>query len=272
VTLSERHAIIQCAVNGGERGPNPHIPVEPERIAHEAIRAARSGASIIHLHAWLDGAPTQDPSSYVAIMDRVREAVPEVIFNLTTTGSIGMPDNERLRPLEAMPEIATLDCGTMNWGNAVLGSSPSFVDRALDEMLARGIRPELHALDVSWLRAITELTNTRSLRLPLIHLYVSTGSGAPWSLGLLDVYAAGLPDAAVVGLTADGGDHFPAMAVALARGWHVRTGLEDVVADSDGSFVKSNAELVERAVTLAEAMGRPVASPSIARELLGLSG
>ena len=264
-------AIVTCALVGGEFATqNPHHPRAPAEIVREGIEAARAGAAVLHVHALTEaGEPTQDPDAYRAIADGIRAAAPDVLFNFTTGGSSGMSDDERLRSLEASPELASLDCGSTNFGDGVFVSTPAFVDRAAREMQERGVRPELECFEAGMVWSARRLVEEGHVEAPgFFQLVLGVRGGAPARVDTLCHLASLLPEGAVWAATAIGRAHFPLMAATLALGGHIRTGLEDVAYTAHGVFARSNSELVERAVRLCVAVGRPPATPAQAREIL----
>jgi 3-keto-5-aminohexanoate cleavage enzyme len=258
--------IVTCALVGGEQeSPNPHHPRTLDDVVREGIEAARAGAAVLHVHARTrKGEPTQDPGVYREIADAIRAEAPDVLFNFTTGGSEGMTEDERLRSLEAGPEIASLDVGSMNFGEGVFLNPPAFVRRAAEEMRRRGILPELECFEAGMVAA------AEGLAPGFFQLVLGVPGGAPARVDTLCHLASLLPQDAVWAATAIGREHFRIMAATLALGGHVRTGLEDVAFTERGVHARSNAELVERTVAMAEAVGRPVASPVETREILGL--
>ena len=236
------------------------------------IDAARAGAAALHIHARTrDGEVTQDAGTYGEIRDAIRAEAPDVILNFTTGGSVGMSDDERLGSLPAQPELASLDCGTMNFGDAVFQNTPQFIDRMAREMLERGVKPEIECFDVGMVAAGARLVHDELVaEPPLFQLVLGVRGGAPARVDTLVHLVSLLPPGSVWAAAAIGPPHFPLMAAALAMGGHIRSGMEDVAYVARGEFATSNAQLVTRAVALCEAIGRPVATPAQARELLGI--
>jgi 3-keto-5-aminohexanoate cleavage enzyme len=266
-------AIITCAVIGGAlESANPNRPTNFDEIVESAVGGAKAGAAILHLHARTrDGTPTQDPDVYREMVDAIRSEAPDVVLNFTLSGTIGMDHEERLRALEAGPEIGTLDCGSLNLDGTVWATSPEVLERATAAMKEAGVRPELECLEPGWVCTAARLWEDGHVAdPPFMQIMLGVGDGAPPRVDTLLHMASLIPREAVWAATAIGPAHFRVMAVALALGAHVRTGLEDVAHLEDGRLAESNAELVARAVRLAEAIGRPVATPAEAREILRL--
>jgi 3-keto-5-aminohexanoate cleavage enzyme len=264
--------VVTCAVSGGEPSPNPHHPRRLEAIAREGIAAAKAGAAVLHLHA-VDraGRFSQEPEVYRELVAAIRAEAPEVLINLTTGASVGMGQEERLRSLAAEPELASLDCGSMNFGDDVFLNPPHFLRRAAEEMAGRGIKPELECFEAGHVEAAAALVAEGLVAAPpLVQLVLGVRGGAPARVDMLCHLQALLPQPCIWAATAVGRAHFPLMAATLALGGHVRTGLEDVARSAAGVWAGSNAELVRRAAALAEGVGRPLATPAEARRLLGL--
>lgn len=270
--MSEQPVIVTCALIGGAPSNNPHHPVTASDIIREGIAAARAGAAVLHIHARTDdGAPTQDPADYQAIGAAIRSDV-EVVLNYTTGGSPGMSDDERLGSVRAQPELASLDSGTMNFGgddDFVFVNTPSFQMRAAGEMSEHGVKPELECFDAGMVIAARELIDRGLIAAPpLFQIVLGVRGGAPARLDTLVHLVQLLPRDALWAAFAVGRAHFPMMAGVLALGGNVRTGMEDVAYTAAGVRATSNAELVERSVAMCKLVGRPVATPLEARELL----
>jgi 3-keto-5-aminohexanoate cleavage enzyme len=266
-------AIITCAVIGGAlESVNPHRPTNFDEIVESAIGGARAGAAILHLHARTrEGVPTQDPGVYREMANAIRSETPDVVLNFTLSGTIGMDHEERLRALAAGPDIGTLDCGSLNLDGTVWATSPEFLERATTAMKEAGVRPELECLEPGWVCTATRLWEAGLVEdPPFMQIMLGVGDGAPPRVDTLLHMASLVPPQAVWAATAIGPSHYRVLAAALALGGHARTGLEDVAHLENGELAESNAQLVERAVRLAEAIGRPAATPAQAREILRL--
>ena len=145
--------IITAAICGAEvlKEHNPAVPYTVEECVREARSAYDAGASIIHLHVrYDDGTPTQDKARFKVIIDAIREACPDVIIQPSTGGAVGMTDDERLQPTELHPEMATLDCGTLNFGgDEVFMNTENTIRYFGQRMIELGIKPELEVFDKS---------------------------------------------------------------------------------------------------------------------------
>jgi 3-keto-5-aminohexanoate cleavage enzyme len=266
-------AMLTCAVAGGVITGNPNQPATREQVIEQAVAAARAGASILHIHArTLDGEMTQAPEDYLAIKHAVREQAEDVVLNFTTGGKLGSPAEERRRSLQADPELASLNCGSINFGpdDVVFMNPKSLIEELAEEMADRGIVPEYECFDMGMAVTAARLASTARGVPGFLHMVLGVIGGAPPSVESIQLFAGLVPDGLPWMVTAIGRHNFPMMAVTLALGGHIRTGLEDVVYVAPGEYAESNAQLVMRARTLCEAVGRPVATPAQAREILGI--
>jgi 3-keto-5-aminohexanoate cleavage enzyme len=267
-------AMLTCAVSGGILTGNPNQPSTRDDVIREALGAARAGASIVHIHARTQsGEMTQAPEDYEAIKQAIRDAGEDVVLNFTTGGRLGAPAEERRRSLDARPQLASLNCGSMNFGpdDVVFMNPPSLIKDLADVMATRGILPEYECFDIGMVTTALRLLRSRSGAPGMMHLVLGVIGGAAPSADVVSLFAHMVPAGVPWMATALGRHNFPIMAVALAVGGHVRTGLEDVVYTAPGEYAQSNAQLVARARVLAEAIGRPIATPVQAREILGIS-
>ena len=271
----DRPVILTCALIGGAPSTNPHHPRDAADLVTHGVAAARAGAAVLHIHARTDdGEPTQDAAVYRQIADGIRAEAPDVILNFTTGGSPGMPDDERLASLGGGPELASLDAGSLNFGpddDFVFLNTHAFMARAAREMRELGVKPELECFDTGMIVSANELLARALVDAPaLFQLVLGVRGGAPARVDTLSHLVTLLPADAEWGAFAVGRRHSEIMAATLALGGHIRTGMEDVAYTSKGVYATSNAELVERAVSLCRQLGRPLATPAEARGLLKL--
>jgi 3-keto-5-aminohexanoate cleavage enzyme len=266
-------AILTCAVAGGVVTGNPNQPATREQVIEAAVGAAQAGASVVHIHARTTGGEmTQDPDDYRAIKQAVREQTDDIVLNFTTGGKLGSPAEERRRSLLAEPELASLNCGSVNFGpdDVVFMNPNSLIDELAEEMAERGIVPEYECFDIGMAVKAARMTEAARGPAGMIHMVLGVIGGAPPSVESIQLFAGLVPKDVPWMVTAIGRHNFPMMAVTLALGGHVRTGLEDVVYTAPGEYAQSNAQLVTRARVLCDAIGRPVATPAQAREILGI--
>lgn len=280
VVRAEEPAILTCAVSGGVVTTNPNQPVDQADVIAAAVDAARAGASVLHIHARTSaGEMTQAPEDYLAIKRAIHEqAGEEVVLNFTTGaqlatgGQLQEPDRESRRAIDAGPELATVNCGSMNFGSGddVLLNPRSLIAEVAEELAERGIVPEYECFDIGMALTAAKIASSAKGAPGMMHMILGVAGGAPASAAAVSLFA-GLVPAGVPWAATAIPRHFPTMALTLALGGHIRTGLEDVVYTAPGEHAESNGQLVARARTLCEAIGRPVATPAQAREILGIA-
>ena len=265
--------MLTCAVAGGIITGNPNQPETRADVIREVVEARQAGASVAHIHArTAAGGFSQAAEDFLAIKEAVRAQVDDIVLNFTTGGRLGMPAEERRQSLDAQPDLATLNCGSMNFGpdGAVFLNPPALIEELAAEIDRRGIVREYECFDIGM--AVTARRMLESAPDPpgMMHLVLGVLGGAPPTIDSVSMFARMVPDGVPWMANAIGRQNFPIMAISIALGGHVRTGLEDVVHDSPGHYAASNAVLVSRAVALCEAVGRPVATPAEARGILGV--
>ena len=291
-----REVFITCAVtgSGGTQDRSPHVPRSPEQIAKSAIDAARAGAAIVHCHVRdpETGKPSRDPKYYREVTERIRDASVDVVLNLTAGmgGDIVFGDVENPFPVNAratdmvgatervahvadcLPEICTLDCGTMNFNEAdyVMTNTPGML-RAMGGMMTDlGVCPEIEAFDTGHLWFARELVKEGVLKGPaLVQLCMGVPWGAPNDLNTFMAMVNNVPADWNWSAFSLGRDQMAYVAAAVLAGGNVRVGLEDNLWLGKGQLA-TNAQLVERAVTIIENLGARVIGPEEVRTRLGL--
>ena len=265
--------IITAAISGAEvtQAMNPAVPYTVDQFVREAKSAADAGAAIIHIHAREeDGTPTQDRERFRVLIDAIRDACPEVILQPSTGGATGMTAKERLQPTELNPEMASLDCGTMNFGgDEIFVNTENMIIEFAARMKERGIKPELECFDKSHIDMAMRLVNKGHIDRPLhfnIVFGVNGGAAAP-PRDLLFLRHS-LPADATFTVSAMGRHQLAMNVMAMVLGGHPRTGFEDNLQYSRRVNAESNGMLVARLVRIASEMGLEIASPDEARELL----
>ncbi|MDL2228106.1 3-keto-5-aminohexanoate cleavage protein [Bacteroidales bacterium OttesenSCG-928-K03] len=267
--------IITAAICGAEvlKEHNPAVPYTVEEMVREAKSAYEAGASIIHLHVrYDDGTPTQDKERFRVIIDAIKKEIPDVIIQPSTGGAVGMTNDERLQPTELNPEMATLDCGTLNFGgDEIFENTENTIKYFGERMIERGIKPELEVFDKSMIDMALRLHKKGFINKPM-HFDFVMGVNGGISGELRDfVFMRGsIPADATYTVAGIGRYEFPLAMAAIVDGGHVRVGFEDNVYLSKGVLAKSNGELVAKVVRMAKELGREIATPAEAREILGL--
>lgn len=298
--------IITCAVTGSIHTPtmSPYLPVTSQEISGQAIDAAKAGASILHLHARDPdtGRPSANPEHFMAFLPVIKQAS-DAVLNISTGGSAVMSLDDRLAaPTAAEPEMCSLNMGTMNfalyplaarygdwkydWEKPFLEDSDDLVfkntPRDIAEVLTRlgqqrGARFEFECYDVSHLYMLRHFADRGLVKAPFFIQFVFGvlgGIGAdPENLQHMKRMADKLfGDDYMFSVLAAGRQQIPFATMAAAMGGHVRVGLEDSLFIGKGKLAHSNAEQVEKIREIVERLGRDVAEPADARDMLGLKG
>lgn len=266
--------IITAAICGAEvtKEQNPAVPYTVAEIQREAKSAYDAGASIIHLHVREDdGTPTQDKARFKACIDAIKEVCPDAIVQPSTGGAVGMTDLERLQPTE-LPgiEMATLDCGTVNFGgDEVFVNTENTIKNFGKIMIERGIKPEVEVFDKGMVDYAIRYAKQGFIKEPM-HFDFVLGVQMSATARDLSFMVDSIPTGSTWTVAGVGRHEFPMAAIAIAMGGHVRVGFEDNVYMSKGVLAKSNGELVSRVVRIANELGREIATPKEARQILGL--
>jgi 3-keto-5-aminohexanoate cleavage enzyme len=264
--------VVTCSVIGGEDEElSWYGRVSGQDIVEAGIAAFDAGAAVLHFHARDgEGRITQSAEAYRAIGDAIVAARPEAILNYSSGGTVGMSHEERLEALEADPDLAAVSIGSFNIGHEPFVNEPAFVERALSAMRERSIKPELEVFDLGHAYVVADLVERGLVDPPpFAQLCLGSAGTAPGTPKTLVDLVGALPAGCVWAAFGYGDDHRRVLATALALGGHVRTGLEDVDEPAE-SPAAADVRLVERAVLMAELVGRRVVAGDEARQLLGL--
>ncbi|KPN62175.1 Uncharacterized conserved protein, DUF849 family [Aliiroseovarius crassostreae] len=291
-----REVFITAAVtgSGGTQDRSPHVPRSPAQIAASAIDAAKAGAAIVHCHVRDPdtGAPSRDLALYREVTDRIRDAEVDVVLNLTAGmgGDIvfGNPESpfpvnpeatdmigatERMAHVaECLPEICTLDCGTMNFAEAdyVMTNTPGMLEAMGRMMTELGVKPEIEAFDTGHLWHAKTLVEKGVLDSPaLVQLCMGVPWGAPNDMNTFLAMVNNVPADWTWSAFSLGRDQMAYAAAATLAGGNVRVGLEDNLWLEKG-VLATNAQLVDRAATIITNMGARVIGPEEVRKKLGL--
>lgn len=267
--------IITCALTGAEvtKDLNPAIPYTAAEMAQSAREAVDAGASILHIHARHDdGKPTQDAARFKVILDAIREACPEAILQVSTGGATGMSRAERLQPLSLNPEMATLDCGTLNFGgDEIFINTENDIIAFADNIQKRGIYKELECFEKGHVDLALRLHKKGYITAPLHFSFVlGVNGGMTGEERDFHFMRGSIPTEATYSVAGVGRFEFPLAGYAIKDGGHVRVGFEDNIYLEKGVLATSNAQLVEKVVRMAQNEGRSIASPAEARRILGM--
>ena len=292
-----KDVFITCAVtgSGSTQDRSPHVPRSPAQIADSAIAAAKAGAAIVHCHVRdpETGKPSRDIALYREVTERIRDSATDVVLNLTagmggdmvfgpvesplpfnaqSTDMVGA--TERMRHIaECLPEICTLDCGTMNFAEAdyVMTNTPGML-RAMGQMMTDlGVCPEIEAFDTGHLWFAKQLVSEGVLTAPaLVQLCMGVPWGAPNDLNTFMAMVNNVPTDWNWSAFSLGRDQMPYVAASVLAGGNVRVGLEDNLWLGKGQLA-TNAQLVERAVGIIQGLGARIMTPAEVRTKLNLT-
>lgn len=289
-----RKTILTCAVTGNLMTPDisPNLPVTPAQIAEQALDAAKAGASIVHLHVRnLETAKgSMDLALYRELVERIREKNEDVILNLTTgeggrfvpskedpkiadAGSTLCTPEKRVAHAEALkPEICTLDFNTMWSGQASVINTPWNLEAMAERIYAAGVKPEIEIFDSGDLHMVKDFVARGIIKTPLmVQMVLGVRFGAVANPATMAYLVSQLPQGTEWAAFGIGRMAFPMLAQAFLLGGHVRIGMEDTAFISKGEHCKSNAQLVEKGVSIIDSLGGSIASADEARSILGIA-
>ena len=291
-----REVFITCALTGAgdTTGRSDKVPITPEQIAADGIEAAKAGAAIIHIHVRdpATGQPAREPSLYREVVDRIRDSGTDAVLNLTAGmgGDLTLGPPERPFPVdqaktdlagaterlahvsELLPEICTIDCGTMNFGEGdyIMTNTPAMLTEMARQVRDLGVRPEIEVFDTGHLVFARDLADKGLLEPPvMVQLCMGIPWGAPDDIGTLMSMVNNLPPDWTFSAFSISRNQLPYVALATIVGGNVRVGLEDNLWLQKGRLA-TNAELVERAKRIVEGMGAQVLGPEAVRDRLAL--
>ncbi|MGE0078319.1 MAG: 3-keto-5-aminohexanoate cleavage protein [Bacteroidales bacterium] len=267
--------IITAAICGAEvtKEQNPAVPYTVDEIVREAKSAVDAGAAIVHLHVRRDdGTPTQDKVRFKECIDAILKVCPDVILIPSTGGAVGMTAEERLQPTELPIEMATLDCGTCNFGDEVFENTMPMMRAFGKRMIDNNIKPEYECFEMGHIDTIINMAKKGQVPgAPMQFNFVLGVPGCtPATVGNLVWMANAIPAGSTWTATGIGRNAFTLAAPAIVMGGNVRVGFEDNLYIEKGVLAKSNGELVAKVVRLAKELGREVATSAEARVILGL--
>ncbi len=291
-----KDVFITCAVtgSGGTQDRSPHVPRSPKQIADSCIEAAKAGAAIVHCHVRdpETGAPSRDPKLYRELTERVRDSSTDVVLNLTAGmggdlyfGPASKPlplspatdfvsAEERMEHVaDCLPEICTLDCGTMNFAEAdyVMTNTPGMLTAMGQMMTDLGVKPEIEAFDTGHLWYAKKLVEDGILDSPaMVQLCMGIPWGAPDDMNTFMAMVNNIPTDWTWSAFSIGRNQMPFVAAAVLAGGNVRVGLEDNLW-LDKGVLATNESLVQRAVGIIERMGSKLLGPEEVRQKLGLT-
>lgn len=290
------NVFITCAVtgSGNTQDRSAEVPRSPEQIANSAIAAAKAGAAVVHCHVRdpETGVGSRDPKLYREVTDRIRDSKTDVVLNITAgmggdlvfgPPSAPLPLQEgtdmgsaesRMEPIaDCLPEICTLDCGTINFAEAdyVMTNTPGMLREMGSMMTALGVKAEIEAFDTGHLWFAKQLVKEGILESPvLVQLCMGIPWGAPNDLNTYLAMVNNIPSDWNWSSFSLGRDQMPYVAASVLAGGNVRVGLEDNLYLEKG-VLATNESLVRKAATIVEAMGATLMNPQEVRDHLGLT-
>ncbi|MDM9560845.1 3-keto-5-aminohexanoate cleavage protein [Bordetella petrii] len=285
--------ILTCAVTGGDdvASKYPQLPITPRQIAQASVDAAQAGAAIVHIHVRdpQTGKPSMALEHYREVVERIRDSGSDVIINLTTgpgaryvpaldqtngaaAGSNVRPPHERVRHVvELRPEICTLDMGSVNFGAGALVNTASQI-QAIAAAIPSEVKIELEIFDTGHLALARKMIEDGAIAADSIFQFaLGIPWGAPATTETMLLLSNAIGRKAIWAAFGIGRHEFPMVAQSLLLGGQIRVGLEDNFYLDKGVQARSNAELVEKAAGIAAALGRRLATPAQARQMLGLA-
>ena len=267
--------IITAAICGAEvtKEQNPAVPYTVEEIVKEAKASVDAGAAIVHLHVREDdGTPTQSKARFKECIDAIYKECPDVILIPSTGGAVGMTAEERLQPTELFPEMATLDCGTCNFGDDVFENTMPMMRDFGKRMLENDIKPEYECFEMGHIDTILNMARKGQVPgAPMQFNFVLGVPGCtPATVNNLCWMVNAIPAGSTWTATGIGRNAFTLAAPAIVLGGNVRVGFEDNLYLERGVLAKSNGELVDKVVRLAKELGRGIATSEEARRILNL--
>lgn len=272
----KRKVIVTAALTGAvtTKKDNPNLPTQPEEIAASALACCDAGASAVHIHVRDDNdAASMRFDKFAQTVKLIRDAGSPLVLNLTSSGGQGFSWEERIRPFrELKPELASFDAGTMNWLNSVVFmNEPEFLELCGKEMIAAGVKPEIEIFDIGMLNTAKYYIRKGIIQEPAhFQLCLGAAGGMEATTENLLYLVNHLPEKCTWSAFGIGKGANEIMMAALALGGNVRVGLEDNVYYNKGQLAESNQQFVARVKRIVEELGKTVATPDEARQILGV--
>lgn len=271
--MTDNPLIITCAIVGAEltRKDTPYLPLTPDELAISAKEAVDAGASIIHLHIRdEDGHPTQRVDLFEKVTKKIGNLC-DCIIQYSTGGATGTVLKDRCAPLTLRPEMATISMGTMNFGSDIFENSELTIVTIAKIINEYGIMPELEIFDCAMMETAYRLIKNGCIPEKFhVDFVLGVAGGMGGDINNLVFLVNRLNSGQSWSVAGAGRFQLPLTAHAIAMGGHVRIGLEDNIYYKKGELVKSNAQLVERVVRIANEMERTIATTNQARDILRL--
>lgn len=270
--------VITAAITGSwpTREQNLNLSITPEEIAADVYECWKAGAAIAHIHVRNDdGTPSTDFMKYKETIERIRAYKDcDICINITSSGSVGFGDEERIYPLQKLlPEMASYDAGTLNWQHrTIFENHPRFLEKLGHALIESNIKPEIEIFDAGMIYNAIYYMKKGVLKAPC-HFQIVLGcpGGMTNTVENLVFLKSLIPDGSTWAACGIGAGHMPIMMAGIAMGAHIRVGMEDNVMWQKGVPAESNAQFVKRAKELLEMNGLEAATPEEARKIYGLT-
>ena len=270
--------VITAAITGSwpTREQNPNLSITPEEIAKDVYEGWKAGAAIAHIHVRNDdGTPSTDFEKYKETIERIRAYKDcDICINITSSGSVGFGDEERIYPLQKLlPEMASYDAGTLNWQHrTIFENHPRFLEKLGTALIESNIKPEIEIFDAGMIYNAIYYMKKGILKAPC-HFQIVLGcpGGMTNTVENLVFLKSLIPAGSTWAACGIGSGHMPILMTTIAMGGHIRVGMEDNVMWQKGVLAESNAQFVKRAKELLEMNGLEAATPDEARQIYGLT-
>ena len=268
--------ILTVAPTGSStsRKQTPYVPLTPAEIAEETYLSWKAGASVVHLHVRDDqGGACMSYEKFQETVQRIRDKC-DIVINMTTAGGFGVPDDERIRPLDLLPEMATMDAGSMNVsGDFVFHNSIAFLEKLGRRTQELSIKPEIEVMDAGMVYTALRLIDQGYIqRPPHFQFVLGMANGMAATVDNLVYMKNLLPADATWSAFGIGKNHLPILLASIALGGHVRVGMEDNIYLAAGERATSNVQFVERTRKFIELANKSVATPDEVRQMFQLRG
>ena len=270
--------IITTALTGAEttKEVQPNLPVTPKEQIDCAKACFEAGSRVLHLHVREDdGKPSQRLERFQEVIQGVRKEVPEMLIQISTGGAVGVPFEDRMAPLQLQPEMATLNAGTLNFGNEVFLNAPEDIIRLAEYFKEVNVAPEIEVYESGMIDYVAKLVKKGHITHEPLHVQFVLGvpggmSGKPKNVLYMAEHLKEEIPTATWGIAGIGRWQLPCAMMAMTMGGHIRVGFEDNVFYHKHVLANSNEQLVARIARIAEEYGRPLATPEQTRSILGL--
>lgn len=270
--------VITAAITGSwpTREQNPNLSITPEEIAKDVYECWKAGAAIAHIHVRNDdGTPSTDFEKYKETIEKIRAYKDcDICINITSSGSVGFGDEERIYPLQKLlPEMASYDAGTLNWQHrTIFENHPRFLEKLGTALIESNIKPEIEIFDAGMIYNAIYYMKKGILKAPC-HFQIVLGcpGGMTNTVENLVFLKSLIPAGSTWAACGIGSGHMPILMTTIAMGGHIRVGMEDNVMWQKDVLAESNAQFVKRAKELLEMNGLEAATPDEARQIYGLT-